>query len=323
MMSVSISLCLRRIPQAAGAMSDHYTFWGSLSDIGILAALRIVSGFIALIVSYERAQVRPEFQFDVHHPNGHKKAREELELEALEEPFLPWFKRFSTRPAFVCEVFCIVTQFMAVAKCLARLNMEVGTFQDAKPIHPVFWIAVAIASAISVVEMSKIDAMCQKAAEYGNHVLQSQQTTFFRRVGSQLSIPLLADERSRDEEMATEPANGDAEGDTPEQSPVNAVGVSDISGDSKYKAGWSDLLYMCYPDIHYISVAFVFLLLAAVAQVYIPRFTGKILDALATAFSGDDDGVKPSIFDVPGFIINIKLLGKQRAHDSSSNSCEG
>jgi hypothetical protein len=306
-------------------MSDHYTFWGALSDMGILAALRIASGLIALIVSYERAIVRPEFQFDVHHPNGHKKSREELELEALEEPFFPWFKRFSSRPAFVCEVFCLVTQFMAVAKCLARLNMEVGTFQDAKPVHPLFWIAVAIASAMSVVEMTYVDSMGQKAAEYGNQVLQNQQTTFFRRVGSHLSIPLLAEERSRDEEnaMGNGQANGDAEDDTQEQPPPNELGVSDISGDAKYKAGWSDLLFMCYPDIQYIAVAFVFLLLAAVAQVYIPRFTGKILDALATAFSGDDDGIKPSIFDVPGFIINVKLLGKERTHGLSLNDSKG
>ena len=308
-------------------MSDHYTFWGALGDMGILAALRIVSGWIALIVSYERAQVRPEFQFDLRHPNGHKKSREELELEALEEPFWPWFQRFTSRPAFVCEVFCLITQFMSVAKCLARLNVEVGTFEDAKPSHPLFWIAVASASAMSVVEMANIDAMGQKAAEYGNQVLQNQQTTFFRRVGSHLSVPLLAEERSRDEEMETGQINANAGENTDEQSDHNEVGVSDISGDARYKAGWSDLLYMCYPDIHYISVAFVFLLLAAVAQVYIPRFTGKILDALATAFSGDDDGVKPSIFDVPGFIINVKLLGKQRSTTSrralATTKCPG
>ena len=304
----NVIYCVYRIDHAEGAMSDHYTVWGSLLDLAILAGLRILSGFLSLIVSYEKGQVRPEFQFDLHHPNGVKKSREELEMEALEEPFYPWFVRFVSRPAFSCEVLAFSTQLWAVAKCLARMNQEIGIYQDEKPSHALFWIAVAISSFLSVIELSYIDSMSQKAAEYGNQCLENQQTTFFRRVGSTLSIPLLSDD-SQDEQAALNNSNDndDVEEGQSDSSTTMDVGQSDITGDAKYKAGWSDLLYMCYPDAHYISLAFVFLLLAALAQVYIPKFTGNILDALAKAFSGDNPN-PPSIFDVPGFISNVKYL---------------
>ena len=115
----------------------------------------------------------------------------------------------------------------------------------------------------------------------------------------------------------------------------HAHGVSDIGSESEYKATWRDLISVCAPDVHLIALAFVFLLLAAAAQVYIPRFTGKILDSLAHAFSraknscddygghdddddnmiihsgGDDDDDTrrhQSMSDVPGFMRNVKLL---------------
>jgi hypothetical protein len=288
-------------------MSGHYTLWGSLSDLALMAGLRIFSGILSLLVSYELAQVRPEFHFDLYHQNGEKKTREELELEAMEEPFWPeWFKRYVSRPAFACEVISFLTQILAVVKCLGRMNQEIGIFQDAKPCHPLFWIAVAFSSLLSVVEMTYIDSLSQRAAEYGSHCLQNERTTFFRRVGSTLSIPLLSQE-SQDEEVNTGNDEENLERASEGGSSEMDVGVSDITGDSNYKAGWSDLLYMCYPDAHYIIFAFAFLLLAAVAQVYIPKFTGNILDALATAFSGKNDN-PPSIFDVPGFISNVKYL---------------
>jgi hypothetical protein len=69
-------------------------------------------------------------------------------------------------------------------------------------------------------------------------------------------------------------------------------GTSDITGDAAYKAKWTDLLTLTYPDLSLIALAFLFLLLAAAAQIYIPKFTGSILDALTKAFSGDADNSK-------------------------------
>jgi ABC-type multidrug transport system fused ATPase/permease subunit len=64
---------------------------------------------------------------------------------------------------------------------------------------------------------------------------------------------------------------------------------------------------MCLPDIHLIMIAGVFLLLAAVAQVYIPRFLGHILDNLSII---DREGwdKNSSIYDIPHFVTNVKLL---------------
>jgi ABC-type multidrug transport system fused ATPase/permease subunit len=53
-------------------------------------------------------------------------------------------------------------------------------------------------------------------------------------------------------------------------------------------------------------VAFVFLMLAAAAQIYIPRFTGAILDALDEAYNKNTNNVP--IQDVPGFMSNVKKL---------------
>ena len=279
--------------------------------MAIIASLRILTGLISLVVSYEKAEVRPEFNFNLHHPNGEKKSREELEMEALEEPFWPWFKRFAKRPAWSCEVFCGITQLLAIVKCLNRLNVEVGRYEDAKPSHPMFWVAVAISSLLSVVELSYVDSISQRAAEYGKQRLENSQTTFSRRIGSSLSIPLLAEDQSESVTDAQDPEQPSQ--DTTTADPTLEVGVSDISSEAKYKAGWSDLLYVIRPDLHFVGVAFLFLLLAAVAQVYIPRFTGQILDSLAETFAPDknnDDDDGKSIFDVPGFVSGVKKLGK-------------
>ena len=56
-------------------------------------------------------------------------------------------------------------------------------------------------------------------------------------------------------------------------------------------------------------MAFVFLLLAAMAQIYIPRFTGNILDALTETYQDeDDDANRTPIWDVPGFVSNVQKL---------------
>ncbi|GMH97907.1 hypothetical protein TrVE_jg8340 [Triparma verrucosa] len=63
---------------------------------------------------------------------------------------------------------------------------------------------------------------------------------------------------------------------------------------------------ICLPDLHLIIFAFIMLTLAAVAQVYIPRFTGNILDALGAEGGGDTfDG---SVWEVEGFKENVRNL---------------
>jgi hypothetical protein len=153
-----------------------------------------------------------------------------------------------------------------------------------------------------VLEASYLDDMCKLAGRYGKEH-GSQTPGILRTISSQLIAPLL-DEQNRDEEQQT---NG---GDVAEEDDENGRATSDITSDPAYKANWSDLLMMCYPDMHMISLAFVFLLLAAVAQVYIPKFLGNILDALAAAFGdpNDDSSRHMSMWEVPHFMTNIKLL---------------
>jgi hypothetical protein len=282
--------------------STHYTFYASLTDLAILAALRIAASSLALLVSYWKAEIPVEYHFDLYHPNGDRKTREQLEQEALEEPFWPWFKRFLLRPSFMGEVLAVTAQVVCIVKCLARMNVEIGTLQDAEAFHPVFWLAIFCTAVLSVLEASYLDDMCKLAGRYGKEH-GSQTPGILRTISSQLIAPLL-DEQNRDEEQQT---NG---GDVAEEDDENGRATSDITSDPAYKANWSDLLMMCYPDMHMISLAFVFLLLAAVAQVYIPKFLGNILDALAAAFGdpNDDSSRHMSMWEVPHFMTNIKLL---------------
>lgn len=86
------------------------------------------------------------------------------------------------------------------------------------------------------------------------------------------------------------------------------VPESDIRAEAEYRAGWTDLLKICAPDMPLIILAFISLTLAAIAQVYIPHFTGNILDALG-ADGGEGSGVPAGdVWEVPGFSENVKLL---------------
>jgi hypothetical protein len=280
--------------------TKHYTFAGSMLDLLFLTGARIVTLLFAFLYSFLKGEIRPEYSFDLRHRNGLKKAREELEQEALEQSFFTWLGRYVSRPAFACEFFAMVTTLLSMAKCLIRLNVEVGIYADSQPIHPVYWLAIAFAALIAVVESNYADSVCQLLGECGH---QGEGGSILRSISSTLSLPLLANdgleennETNEQDEEATEQINEEA------------PGISDISADSNYKAKWTDLLALCTPDAHLLGFAFIFLLLAAAAQVYIPRFTGNILDALAEAFSGKGDHRHESMRDVPHFMSNVKLL---------------
>jgi ABC-type multidrug transport system fused ATPase/permease subunit len=65
---------------------------------------------------------------------------------------------------------------------------------------------------------------------------------------------------------------------------------------------------MCWPDRYFISLAFVFLLLAEIVQVYIPRFLGNILDDLSKHFSNrdaDDPYCNKSMWEMPYFMQHV------------------
>lgn len=288
----------------------HYTLYASLIDLAVLAALRIAASCLAMLVSYWKAEIPAEYHTDLFHPNGERKTREQLEQEAVEEAFWPWFKRLVVRPSFAAEILAAAAQILCVFKCLARMNVEIGTLHDSMPIHPVFWLAVLGTAIFSMVEASYLEETCTLAGQYGKET-GSQPPEILRNISSHLLAPLLDDQNGHDVER---PVNGDndvgAAAPDDADAEENARATSDITADPAYRASWSDLLMMCYPDVHLISAAFVFLFCAALAQVLIPRYLGNILDALAAAFGNPDDDSNrhKSMWEVTGFMTNVKLL---------------
>lgn len=275
----------------------QHGFYRNLLDLGLLSVVRVLSSGLALLAAYYKQP--PERAVERFRPNGEQKTKEDLEQEVLEEPWWPWVQRFVQRPSLTTEVLAITTQILCVVKCLYRMNVEIGDLHDTSHFHPVFWIAVFVAAILSVLEVTYLDEMCKLSSVYAKEH-GDQAPAILRTISSQLLAPLL-EQQSPDEEQP-EP--------TPEQEPddENAPAVSDIGADTDYKAQWSDLLMMCYPDMSYFIMAFVFLMLAALAQVFIPRFLGNILDALAVAFANTDENADMNMWEVPHFMENVKLL---------------
>mmetsp|Transcript_35132 Transcript_35132/g.38043 ORF Transcript_35132/g.38043 Transcript_35132/m.38043 type:complete len:947 (+) Transcript_35132:88-2928(+) len=302
----------------------HYTFSGSLLDLLILSGCRVISALIAFAVSYCRADIRKEYPFDMYLPNGAKKSRDKLEEEALEQSFGTWFYTYVNRSALLLEIFCFITTLLSVGKCLVRLNIEMGLLKDNEPIQPIFWLAFLFAAIVSTVETMYIDSVCINLGKWGSYHYDDNSNTpssmrLLRSISSHLSLPLLANiSLAGEEEINNNDSNENGHNSAGESASnanngdENATGVSDIVGDTDYKASWSDLIKLCSPDAYLLSLAAVFLVAAATFQIYIPKYTGAILDALQQAYSNntiDHDGDdSENIQDIPGFMTNVRKL---------------
>jgi hypothetical protein len=299
-----MSPLIPRIYQHEG-QHKHYTFSSSLFDLLVLAVCRTTVASMAFCTSFLKGEVRNEYPFDMQHRNGTKKTKEELEEEALEQSFGTWLTNSIHRAAFPSELFALITTLLCVTKCLVRLNVEIGILKDAEPIHPIFWCAVLFAAVVSVFEMTLVDPVCVLLGKWGHVDREQGSRSLLRQISSQLSLPLLANDSLEDTD--NEANSNEVEGGTIPEDDENVAGTSDIGGDTDYKASWTDLLQLCAPDAFLIFIAFIFLILAAAAQIYIPRYTGAILDALEEAYSTHDDDDE-SIQDVPGFMSNVRKL---------------
>ena len=292
--------------------TDHYTLHDSLCDLIFVAVPRVLSALFAILVSYNNTNPRPESPFDLYHENGYKKSKTELEIESLGEPFAPKIRRFLMRPAFACEFFCFATGTLAMIKCLARLNVEIGVLRDSESEHPLFWVALSMTAFCSLIEASLLESAETVANTWGRRrrrELQErgQSASLMERFGRNLTQPLLStndgDSKDEDEEQSCQ-ERGSRVGDRV---------ISDINGDADYKATFSDLLGVCAADAHLVLFASVFLLLAAVCNTLVPHYTGKVLDALVASSSdnnpnppNDDNG--SGILHIPGFVSNIEKL---------------
>jgi len=291
--------------------NGHYTVASSLSDLLLLSACRVVTALVAFLVAYFRGKVRDEYPFDMYHKNGKKKTRDELEEEALSQSFGTWVRRYVNRASFPAELACLCTTVLAVVKCLVRLDTEIGVLRDAEPVHPLFWLSFMFSALVSVVEVMNVDAVCLRLGKWGS---ETEASPVLRRISSHLSVPLLSDDQLESQEGTEETSEESSDTQQqqqqqPQPDDEHASGDNGIGGDTDYKANFSDLLQLCAPDVFLITIAFVFLLLAAMAQIYIPKYTGACLDALEEAFSNnDDDNDNNSIEDIPGFMSNVKKL---------------
>lgn len=290
--------------------TDHFTLHGSLYDLLVFAIPRILSALFAIVLAYHRTPP-PKLCYELYHKNGYKKTKAELEEEALGAPILPKFRRFITRAAFVCEFFALLTGILLMLKCLVRLNVEIGVLDDSEPRHPVFWFALSITAICSLIEASYIDSIEMVAGDCGRarrkYLQESgQSASWFERIGHNLTQPLLAsneDEKEDDDEEQSTRRKGNR---------IDEHVSSDIGGDANYKAQWSDLVGVCSADVHLIALNSLFLILAAVATILVPHYTGEILDALV-AHSSDNSPDQPaddngSLLHIPGFVSNIEKL---------------
>ena len=190
-----------------------------------------------------------------------------------------------------------LTSIVLLVKCLARLNYEIGTLNDTAPSHPIFWAALSITGIWLLIEMVHVDQMEVLASMIGRY-----RRELVRPVRTTLTEPLVSSSQIE--------ALQDVEASPAETIRLAHI-ASDIGSNSGYTAQWSDLYLVMSPDLPWIVFAVAFLLLSAVANVYVPRFTGEILDALVTHASGKDNADNDdsgSVLKIPGFVSNIEML---------------
>ena len=296
----------------ARPLPTHYTLYGTMTDLWIVSLVRSSLAILALLRSVCRGTEYPTYSFALHHANGDAKSRQELEQDALEQPWGPWLWQGLVRGSLPVELACVVTQVWAVVKALDRMNVELGVYASQQPMHPLVWILLLTTTLLALVEANRMDGACRLAAKYGaSSSSDTASNSLLRSIGSSLSIPLLAAGQEEEEPatMTDEAGAANDNEDDAEAAPQDERGTSDIGPDAKSRATWQDLGSLCLPDLHLLVLASIFLLCAAIAQVYIPRYLGNILDALEQAFAdSNNDNHDESMWQVPGFLKNVKLL---------------
>jgi ATP-binding cassette subfamily B (MDR/TAP) protein 9 len=325
-----------RIYRRQELSENHYSLHSALWDLATLAVPRVFFALVTLVYAYHRARRQVvdgdvdeenDSPFSLYHENGDRKSNSELEAEALEEPFLPQLRRYVRRLSFLNEMSVLATGVLLALKAMARLNVEIGVWDDARPQHPLFWMALAATALLSFLESLYMDSMEGLAGRLGRKRRRNPAAgvapTWVERISDSLTQPLLS---SRENVMQATDASSDAavEEGRPPVVNENARGDSGIGPDALYTASAKDFFRICEPDKYLILLACVFLLFGGAFQVFIPKFTGAILDALVDTdspsdspnslflsrwFTTDDAStVGGSITHIPGFIKNIELL---------------
>jgi hypothetical protein len=157
-----------------GGLLNNYSLSNTLADLFFLSIVIIVSAACAMIQSYKIDDLhnklsKPYPHIETHHVNGRPKSREEIEQEALEEPFFPWFRRYISRYTFMTECLTVSLGVLIIVKCLARLNVEIAVMDENESYHPVFWIALLVSAFISTCTCFLIEKVCIRLSSLGHY----------------------------------------------------------------------------------------------------------------------------------------------------------
>ena len=203
-----------------------------------------------------------------------------------------------------------VLGMLSIVKCLIRLQFEIYTLDEEERHHPLFWISCLISAIVATMVGFGFESMVSFPLSVigtrQRQQCQQRQTPRHSHHGEDVSMesssflePLLPSEQQQQHSSSDASVTHD-----------NVI-LSDIRGDAQRKANVQDLIQVCSPDLPYFVLAFVFLLLAALAQVLIPRYTGNMLDAIAQYAmnqSSNENHHDNGIWNIPEFWINMKKL---------------
>ncbi|CAB9503162.1 Lactococcin transport/processing ATP-binding protein LcnC-like [Seminavis robusta] len=241
----------------------------SLYDVAILSWLRLLSALVALLLAYHRPR-RQEEDDDDCHSHDHLKTKEDV-----------WIS----------------------IKAMARLNVEIGVYNETKPTHPLFWLALAMTGIWCLLECAYMDATESFVCSLSTKTTTT--TTTPETPTEDLTQPLISSSGGGEHNNQRQQAKS-------KKKKKKHKGSSGLD-DSEYEATWSDIVLFVLPDRHWLLLATLFLLAASVCNVFIPHFTGKILDALVAPHNNNTDDLMAddndnSILHIPGFVGNIEKL---------------
>ena len=267
--------------------SHYYKLYSSLFDLTILSVFRILSALFAIILAYYEKQP-PSPPFELYHPNGEKKSMEEIEEETVDENFIPWITRYISRHCMLCEIISLITMLLLVLKFLARLNVEIGVYDDKVKHHPMWWSTLIVISILTFVESYYIENVMIVTGECTRYYRSRQSSssssvnnnTERRRITLEsndiidaLATPLLIRHQQHEQPQYEDENNNNNDVEEPDitnnvldkeiENEEELVGISDISGDATYKASFVDLLKLCLPDAPLFFIAFAFLIVSA------------------------------------------------------------
>jgi hypothetical protein len=338
--------------QEASCFTNIFSPSKSLLDLLASSSIRLVASLHGLIRSYLSKVPEPSIFAHLnpyHQPSGEKKTLEELEEEALEESWMPFLKRWVSQYSFFAKFVLMFTIGLCFVKTLERLYEEIGVEHDKSPYHKGYWAAIGFTALITLLELWVISSATSVIGVWGRARRQQQWLRSTTSNETSLTDPLLSDfnEPYRDESSPSSNVRTSRVAEEKSEELDEEKGQTekeegggddlqnnkfDLSEECNYKAGWWDLLHLVTPDLHLIAAAFVFLLAAALMQVYIPRLTGKALDELvdgessstsdwshskfvsiikqlvvASILGGVFAGIRGSIFTLIGGRVNVRL----------------